>query len=145
MTLLQRSLALVALLAFLALSTVGVAAVVCVGSDGHVALETLASGCCGADDTPAADSAPCDPDAPQDEHEDDCGGCVDSLLAQLRPLRKTGGEPPDTGSGSMQMRAGSVVDRVALAPVSETRRDSRAPPRPPPRLSAHLKITVLLL
>ena len=123
----RRLLSLLAVLAYLATSTLGAGWVVCSGDDGHVAIEALGARCCDDEEAPLPD--------------DGCGDCSDVLLAHAHAAAQPDDRPLDLPAPAL------AVATRGLGPLVATASDLRAlaprgPPRPPPR-APHLATTVL--
>ncbi len=145
MSRLRRTAALFALLAYVAISTIGVGWVLCYESDGHVAVESLATGCCG-DDDPADHDEPADHDDPAEhDNEKDCGDCVDLLLIDALSSREAHDDVADLADVADVAALALLPAPFVLAPTTTAFvQAAHPPPRPPPQL-AHLRTTHLLL
>jgi len=144
----RRTIALVALLAYLALSTVGAGWVVCTSANGHVAIESLAAGCC-ADASATCDVRATDADlidhADHSDHArgdacptdvgcgdcDDCGDCTDVALSDLTQSRRLSqNDAPSLPAALPVARAIPASLTICALPVPAPR---GVVPRPPPQ------------
>jgi hypothetical protein len=124
-------------LVVVAWSVLGPNRVLCIGTDGHVAIEFAHSPCCG--DEPASDHAPGAADAPRD-----CGTCVDLSLCG-DAVARAGGPKTRVPAPETQPVAATPC---AFAPSFGLRVEQAAtcagrPPDPPPRALRRLRTVPL--
>jgi len=121
MSVLRRTTALIALLAYFALSTFGAGWVVCTGADGHAAIESLTAGCCSDGGNAAV-------------HRDHTGGDHRACDLDGHPALHTGLSADTIAVDCASIAAASVswgdcdgcgdCDDVALSDLTQARRTS---------------------
>ncbi len=142
MTFARRTITLITLAAYVLLCTAGAGWVLCSGTDGHVAVEALAAGCCG--DPPPADECPDGDhdDHGHEDHDDGCGDCNDVALADLLDARKSQHDLLDAPVAH-QAAFAPACPSLAVTPQCRTAAP-RGPPRAAPR-QQHLTTVILRL